>query len=66
MMDVEKQSNGSDCYGLNPCTARVGSGHTWQHACQVTHFPVLGERKCAVKSQDCRAALLMSYARGER
>ena len=63
-MDVEKQSNGSDCgvlaiaYAfdlcsrLNPCTARfdqVRSGHTCLENCQVTRFPVLGERKSAVR-----------------
>ena len=75
MMDVEKQSNGSDCgvlaiaYGLNPCTARFDQSKIRSHLaaclenCQVTRFPVLGERK---KAQDCKAALLMSYARGER
>ena len=81
MMDVEKQSNGSDCgvlaiayafdlcSGLNPCTVRFDHSKIRSHLatclenCQVTRFPVLGERK---SGQDCRAALLMSYARRER
>ena len=54
MMDVEKQSNGSDCCvlaiayafdlcsGLNPCTVRitVRSGHTWQRALKIVRLPV--------------------------
>ena len=55
MMAVEKQSNGSYCgiaYGLNPCT--VNSNIRSHLAmcldnCQVTRFPVLGERKSAVR-----------------
>ena len=54
-MDVEKQSNGSIAYlcsGLNPCTVRFDHrSHlaTCLENCQVTHFPVLGERKSAVR-----------------
>ena len=53
MMDVEKQSNGSDCgvlaiayafdlcSGLNPCTvSTVRSGHTWQRALKIVRLPV--------------------------
>ena len=58
MMDVEKQSNGSDCgvlaiayafdlcSGLNPCTVRFDHSTI---SCQVSRFPVLGERKGAVR-----------------
>ena len=61
MMDVEKQSNGSDCgvlalcSGLNPCTVRFDHSKIRSHLamchenCQVTRFPVLGERKSAVR-----------------
>ena len=67
MMDVEKQSNGSDCgvlaiayafdlcSGLNPCTVRFDHSKIRSHLatclenCQVTCFPVLGERKSAVR-----------------
>ena len=50
MMDVEKQSNLSDCgvlaiayafdlcSGLNPCTVRFD--HTWQHALKIVSSPV--------------------------
>ena len=64
MMDVEKQSNGSDCgvlaiayafdlcSGLNLCTAKSKiRSHlaTCLETCQVTRFPALGERKSAVR-----------------
>ena len=64
MMYVEKQSNGSDCgvlaiayafdlcSGLNPCTVRSKiRSHlaTCLENCQVSRFPVLGERKSAVR-----------------
>ena len=63
MMDVEKQSNSSDCgvlaiayafdlcSGLNPCIdhSKIRSHlATCLENCQVTRFPVLGERKSAV------------------
>ena len=56
MMDVEKQSNGSDCgvlaYGLNLRFdhSKIRSYlATCLENCQVTRFPVLGERKSAVR-----------------
>ena len=66
-MDVEKQSNSSDCgvlgiayafdlcSGLNPCTVRFDHSKIRSHLamclenCQVSRFPVLGERKSAVR-----------------
>ena len=65
VMDVERQSNGSDCgvlaiayafdlcSGLNPCSARFNHSGIRLHLancleqCQVSRFPVLGERKSA-------------------
>ena len=67
MMDVEKQSNLSDCgvlaiayafdlcSGLNPCTVRFDHSKIRSHLatcledCQFSRFPVLGERKSAVR-----------------
>ena len=53
MMDVEKQSNGSDCgvlaiaYAFDLCSGlnlldliRVRSGHTWQLALKIVRLPV--------------------------
>ena len=43
------------CSGLNPCTARFDQSKIRSHLatclenCQVTRFPVLGERKSAVR-----------------
>ena len=52
MMDVKKQSNGSDCGVLAIAYARSKiRSHlaTCLENCQVTRFPVLGERKSAVR-----------------
>ena len=53
MMDVEKQSNGSDCgilaiaYAFDVCSGpvlldliTVRSGHTWQRALKIVRLPV--------------------------
>ena len=59
MMDVEKQSNGSDCgvlaiayvfdicSGMDPCSVRFDQLHlaTCLENCQVSRFPILGDRE---------------------
>ena len=57
MMDVEKQSNGSDCgvlaraYAFNLCSVRFDHSGIRLHLasclenCRISRFPVLGERK---------------------
>ena len=71
MMDIEKQSNGSDCgvlaiayafdicSGLNPCSVRFDHSKIRPHLttcldnCQVSRFPVLGERECVPVELHC-------------
>ena len=77
MMDVEKQSNGSDCgvlaiaYGLNPCTVRFDHSKIRSHLatclenCQVTCFPVLGERKSAVRKPKMHCSCCMPEEKGD-
>ena len=82
MMDIEKQSNGSDCVvlaiayafyifsGLNPCSVRFDHSKirpyliTCLENCQVSGFPVFGQREeCPEKGKDCGAPLFVSHAR---
>ena len=83
MMDVEKQSNGSDCgvlaiayafdlcSGLNPCTVRFDHSKIRSHLatclenCQVSCFPVLGERKIAVRNVELHCSCRMPEEKGD-
>ena len=80
ILDVEKQSNSSDCgvlarayafdicSGMNPCSVRFDHSKIRPHLitclenCQVSRFPVLGQRECPEKAKDSGAPLFVSHA----
>ena len=82
MMDVEKQSNGSDCgvlaiayafdlcSGLNPCSVRFNHSEIRSHLATCLQNCQVSrferEGKFPSKTQDCRASLLLPHARRDR
>ena len=79
MMDVVKQSNGSDCgllaiafafdisSGVDPCSVRFDCSKIKPHLMTCLEncqgFPVLGARECTEKTKYSVAPLFMSHAR---
>ena len=84
MMDVEKQSNGSDCgvlaiayvfnicSSVDPCVVRFDHSKIRQHLatclenCQVSHFPVLGERNSVARKLELHCSCHMPEEEGIR